>query len=74
MCGSKRQLQLLIPPANCFLDVDNLKDISDLEENVAESANVLMFVSRGCESCRSNRPLVVQRSQVPSPCSQILSL
>ena len=80
VCGSKRQLQLLIPEARCFLgksrrsnsrpqlsqlqrssvcsrlipfcsqDVDDLKDIADLEENVAESGSILMFMSRGCKS------------------------
>jgi hypothetical protein len=29
-------------------DVDDLKDIADLEEHIAESAIVLLFLSRGC--------------------------
>eukprot|EP00966_Prymnesium_polylepis_P323405 7379608-Prymnesium_polylepis.2 len=55
VCGSKRQLQLLIPEARpasrlilfALADVDDLKDIADLEENVAQSGSILMFVSRG---------------------------
>ena len=31
-------------------DVDDLKDISDLELNVEQSGSVLMFMSRGCIS------------------------
>eukprot|EP00966_Prymnesium_polylepis_P178652 4137199-Prymnesium_polylepis.1 len=44
----KRQLQLLLPGVQIFLDVDNLQNISDLEENVQHSAVILLFMSTGC--------------------------
>ena len=51
----KRQLQLLLPGVSCFLDVDDLRSIDDLETYVEESAAVLIllgseryFESRNC--------------------------
>ena len=43
----KRQLQLLLPGVTCFLDVDNLEDISMLEQYIDETSCVLVFLSKG---------------------------
>ena len=43
----KRQLQLLLPGARVFLDVDDLEDIGALEEYVDASAVIMIFVSKG---------------------------
>lgn len=43
----KRQLQLVLPGIEVFLDVDDLHDIGALEQYVSESAVVLIFLSRG---------------------------
>ena len=43
----KRQLQLLLPTAVIFLDVDDLEDIGDLEGYVAKTSAVLIFLSGG---------------------------
>ena len=45
-----RQLQLLLPGIDIWLDVDCLEDLGDemLEESVASSASVLIFLSRDC--------------------------
>jgi hypothetical protein len=42
-----RQLQLLLPAAHCWLDVDHLDDIGALEENVMQALTILVFLSRG---------------------------
>ena len=42
----KRQLQLLVPTASIFLDVDDLEDIGQLEEYVAATQCVLIVLSR----------------------------
>ena len=42
----KSQLLLLMPGIKVFLDVDDLKDSSKLEEYVARSGSVLFFLSR----------------------------
>lgn len=44
--GIKSQLLLLMPGIKVFLDVDDLKDSSKLEEYVAQSGSVLFFLSR----------------------------
>ena len=43
----KRQLCLLLPGVSIFLDVDDLKDIGELETYVAQSAVIMIFVSKG---------------------------
>jgi uncharacterized membrane protein YbaN (DUF454 family) len=45
--GIKGQLLLLLPGLHCFLDVDNLEDISKLEDYIDQTATILMFLSRG---------------------------
>ena len=42
----KRQLQLLLPGVVVFLDVDDLKDIGDLEGYVRATGVMLFFLSR----------------------------
>lgn len=42
-----RQLKLLLPQINIWLDVDSLEDISRLEESIQDSAAVLVFLSDG---------------------------
>jgi len=43
----KRQLQLLLPEVQVFLDVDDLEDIGDLETYIEQSSAILMFLSKG---------------------------
>jgi len=43
----KRQLNLLLPGISVFLDVDNLQEIGNLEQYVAASQCVLIFLSKG---------------------------
>ena len=43
----KRQLCLLVPGVSIFLDVDDLEEISALERYIAETAVVLIFLSKG---------------------------
>ena len=43
----KRKLQLLIPGIQVFLDVDDLKEIGDLESYIKSSQCVLIFLSKG---------------------------
>jgi len=43
----KRKMQLLVPSVRVFLDVDDLDDISNLEEHIKESQCCLIFLSRG---------------------------
>ncbi|KAL1508111.1 hypothetical protein AB1Y20_007703 [Prymnesium parvum] len=43
----KRQLQLMLRGAQIFLDVDDLEDTGKLEEYVARSQAVLVFLSKG---------------------------
>jgi hypothetical protein len=43
----KRQLCLLLPGVSVFLDVDDLEDIGALETYVEQSANIMIFVSKG---------------------------
>ena len=47
MANVKRQLQLLLPGIQVFLDVDDLEDIGNLEGYVGVSQSVLVFLSRG---------------------------
>ena len=49
----KRQLQRLVPGASIFLDVDDLADISKLEEYIDQSAVVLLMLSRGYFASRN---------------------
>jgi hypothetical protein len=50
----KRQMQLLLPGVDCFLDVDDLEDIGALERYVEQSNVVAIFVSGGCKSLPFN--------------------
>ena len=43
----KRQLQRIFPVVKIFLDVDDLEDLSKLEQYVGESAVVLLLLSKG---------------------------
>ena len=43
----KSQLQMLLPGVYIFLDVDDLEDITMLEEYIDQSNAILMFLSRG---------------------------
>ena len=43
----KRQMQLLLPGVQCFLDVDDLEQIDHLERYVNQSARVVLFLSSG---------------------------
>lgn len=60
----KRELQRLLPGVQIFLDVDDLEDTSKLEEYVAQSAVILLFVSRGYfSSVNCLREVVAATSQ-----------
>jgi hypothetical protein len=41
----KRQLQLLLPAVRCWLDIDDLQHISELEACVGRSASLLVLLS-----------------------------
>jgi hypothetical protein len=67
-----RQLQLVLPHARIWLDVDNLDDVGKLEQSVQESAVFIIFLSRGyfkSANCRrelytalaESKPIVVVR-------------
>lgn len=43
----KQRLREMLPDIRCFLDVDDLEDISDLEGYIARSHHVLVFCSEG---------------------------
>jgi len=43
----KRQLQILIPGVEVFLDVDNLEEIGELEHYVDQTSSLILFLSRG---------------------------
>ena len=43
----KRNMQLLLPGCQIFLDVDDLLDIGALEEYIEQSAVIMIFVSKG---------------------------
>jgi len=49
----KRMLQLLLPGAQIFLDVDDLEDESQLERHVNESALLVIFVSKAYLSSKN---------------------
>ena len=49
----KRQLQRLVPGASIFLDVDDLADISKLEEYIDQTAVVLLMLSRSYFASRN---------------------
>ena len=65
-----RQLQLLMPDAKIWLDVDNLDDVGKLEQSVRDSAVFIIFLSKGyfnSANCRrelytalaASKPIVV---------------
>ena len=39
----KRQMQIILPGARIFLDVDDLKDVGALEQHIEESAAILIL-------------------------------
>merc|ERR1712232_1280072 len=43
----KRQMVLLLPGIRVFLDVDDLDELSKLEEYIAQTSVVCLFISRG---------------------------
>ena len=56
MATIKRQLQLVLPGTRAFLDVDDLDDIMRLDEYIAQSALLLLFVSAnyfGSRACQA---------------------
>ena len=66
----KRELTRLVPTLRIFLDVDDLKDVSRLEEHIGESAVVLLlltkgyFLSRNCmrevlATVKKSRPVII---------------
>jgi len=68
----KSLLRSLVPESRCFLDVDNLSSIADLEVYLQQSDVVLVFVTRGylkspncrrelVEAARLQKPLLVVR-------------
>ena len=47
-CGTiKRRLQMLVPQIRCFLDVDDLQNIGDLEAYVDRTQVVIIFLTTG---------------------------
>ena len=48
----KRQLQLLLYDFSCFLDVDDLERIDDLELYIERTQVMLLYLSKGCKSRR----------------------
>ena len=67
-----RQMQLLLPGAKIWLDVDNLDDVGKLEQSVKESATFIIFLSKGyfkSANCRrelytalaEGKPIIVVR-------------
>ena len=68
----KSMLRLLMPRVRCFLDVDNLTSIADLEHYVQQSDLILIFLTKGyinSKNCRreliasttANKPLLLMR-------------
>ena len=47
MQALKKELQLLVPSMQVFLDVENLTSIGALEDLIARSETVLVFLSTG---------------------------
>ena len=47
MQALKKELGLLVPTMKCFLDVENLASIGDLEALIDNSESVLAFLSTG---------------------------
>ena len=43
----KNRLREMVPTIQCFLDVDDLEDISDLEGYVDRTDTILVFCSQG---------------------------
>ena len=47
MQALKKELQLLVPSLQTFLDVENLKSIASLEDLITRSETVVVFLSTG---------------------------
>ena len=73
----KSMLQVLLPTLRCFLDVDNLLDMTQLEQHVMQSDVVLVMLTQGylassncrrelIEALRLKKPLVVLRETDPN--------
>ena len=82
----KRRLGVLMPAMVVFLDVDDLDDVADLEQEVAASTVILLFLSQGyftsraCQTeyetaCRLQKPIVsvheVDRAHGGSPLAEL---
>ena len=52
----KNRLREMIPTVQCFLDVDDLEDIADLEGYIGRTQLVLIFLSEGCAYLRGSNP------------------
>ena len=52
----KRQLQILLPDINVFLDVDDLKDVGALDDYIDRSQVILFFLSLGYFASRVTTP------------------
>jgi len=47
MRNIKQLLKDMVPGIRCFLDVDDLENIEDLEKNIGETVTILVYASRG---------------------------
>jgi hypothetical protein len=67
MQALKKELQLLVPSIRVFLDVENMTSIGSLEDLVANSETVLVFLSTGyfARYCR----LITQSAAKHTPCA-----
>ena len=69
-----RQLQLLVPDAPVFLDVDDLKNIGALEAYIAETQAVLIFLSKGYFGSRSCMREVYATSEARKPLVLVMEM
>ena len=67
-CGTiKGSLQALLPALRCFLDVDSLEDMTQLEKHVQASDIVLVMLTKGYLSSRSCRRELVEARRQKKP-------
>jgi hypothetical protein len=62
-----RELQLFLPGLKVWLDVDELQDISKLEESVAESAVFILYYSKGYFKSRNCRREIYAAAKLGKP-------
>ena len=67
MC--KNLLRVLLPECRCFLDVDNLESISDLEMHVLDSDVILILLTRGYTTSRNCRRELCEAMRLQKPVS-----